>query len=399
MSKHPTTWNNQMIKRMNKEMVLNQVMESAPLSRADIVQQLGLNKGTVSSLVNELIEEDLIHESGTGESSGGRRPVMLLFNEHAGYAIGIDIGVNYILGVVTNLAGGIVHEKLKKTRDLSVHQLTSLVSATIRYLMEQVPPSKYGVIGIGIGVPGIVDTAGKVLIAPNLKWQDVDLKRIIEKEFQCPIFIENEANAGAYGEKRFGAGRNSHSMIYVSIGIGIGSGVILNDELYRGSNGYSGENGHTTIIVDGKECTCGSRGCWEAYSSEFALLQSAEQHEHLAGASLEDLITLADAGNPVALELFQTLGTYIGIGIANLIKTYNPEQVIIGNRIRQAEHLIRSPIMEAVHSSSLPFQRAGLQINFSELSTYSAAAGVSAFAIEGFLKFSQRPLAGPGFPV
>lgn len=359
------------------------------MSRAEIAQRLGLNKATVSSLVNELIDESLIYESGPGESSGGRRPVMLLFNERAGYSIGVDIGVNYILGVVTDLVGTVVFEKNRKIHNLSFDELISNVKEIINLLIENTPSSRYGVIGIGIGVPGIVDTNGKVLLAPNLKWKDVDLLHILEQEFDYPILIENEANAGAYGEKKFGAGQKYSNIIYVSIGIGIGVGIILNDDLYKGINGYSGESGHMIIVVNGEKCTCGSNGCWEAYASEHALLKEAKFINHISNTSLEELIKSAKNKDKATIELFQKIGSYIGIGIANLIKTFNPEQIIVGNRLANAKQWIQQPILESMKRHTLSFHQANMQLEFSKLSTYSTALGVAAFVIEDFLKVEQ----------
>ncbi|WP_374723499.1 ROK family protein [Calidifontibacillus erzurumensis] len=384
-----TTWNQQVVKKKNKQLVLSTILAFAPISRAEIASQLGLNKATVSSLVNELLDEELIYESGPGESSGGRRPVMLLFNERAGYAIGVDIGVNYILGIVTDLTGTIVYEEKRNLQKVEYQELISIIHEMIAHLIENVPPSRYGVVGIGIGVPGIVDKNGKVLLAPNLRWKDVDLLNKLKERFHYPILIENEANAGAYGEKKFGLGQDFSNIIYVSAGIGIGVGIILNHDLYRGFHGYAGESGHMTIVADGEKCTCGSTGCWEAYASEHALLQQAKQNKRLANKSLDELMKLAEKQDKDTIELFQKIGTYLGIGISNLIKTFNPQQIIIGNTLANAEKWIEKPMMESVKKQTLFFYWNDLAIDFSKLSTHSTALGVAAFVIEEFLKTDQ----------
>lgn len=166
----------------------------------------------------------------------------------------------------------------------------------------------------------------------------------MQQEFDYPILIENEANAGTYGEKKFGNGQKCSNLIYVSAGKGIGVGIILNDELYRGINGYSGESGHMIIVVDGERCTCGSNGCWEAYASEHALLNEAKCIRHLSNASLGNLIQLAEDEDETTKELFKKIGRYIGIGITNLIKTFNPEQIIIANTLANSEKWIKQPI-------------------------------------------------------
>lgn len=385
-----TSWNQHVVKKKNKEMVLQKIIALAPISRADIAQRSGLNKATVSSLVSELIQEELIFESGPGESSGGRRPVMLLFNKSAGYSIGIDMGVNYTFGIITDLVGNVIYEKNHPIhKPLSFDQQIRLLIETIGTLIDQTPKSRYGVIGIGIGVPGIVGINGRVLLAPNLKWKDIDLMKILKREFDYPILVENEANAGAYGEKRFGSGQESNNIIYVSAGIGIGAGFILDGELFRGNNGYAGESGHMTIVKDGKKCECGNTGCWEAYASEHSLLKQAKDFVHLSEATLEQLIDFAEADDKDSIELFQEIGSYMGTGMANLIKTFNPQLVIVGNRLAKAKDWIEGPIVETIKKELLTFHQTDMKMKFSKLSTYSTALGVSAFAIEEFLKTDQ----------
>jgi glucokinase-like ROK family protein len=382
------TWNQQLVKMKNKSRVLQTIIDQSPISRADISQHLGLTKGTVSSLVNELIEEKICSETGPGKSSGGRRPVMLLFNEKAGYAIGIDLGVNYILGVMTDLSGNIVSENLKHMNSMRYEETILVIKEIIQSLLDSTPESPYGVIGIGIGVPGIVNKEGSnILLAPNLGWTDIKLKAEIETEFHLPVIIDNEANAGAYGEKRFGAGKNFENLIYVSAGIGIGVGFILQNSLYRGAEGFSGEMGHMVIDIDGKECRCGSKGCWELYASEQALLNQAKNSQSISkrdDLNLESLVVMAEEDEEVK-DLFRQIGRSLGIGINNIINTFNPEQIIIGNRLAIAKELLLDSIMEVVVNRSLRFNQQNLNITFADLSIYSTALGASAYATENFL--------------
>ncbi|MBM7604378.1 glucokinase-like ROK family protein [Metabacillus crassostreae] len=376
------TWNQQVVKKNNKALVLQLIIEKEPISRADIAQVSGLNKATVSSLVNELLEEELIFESGPGESSGGRRPVILHFNKASGYAVGIDIGVNYVLCVLTDLKGNIIIEKNQMVKETPYHAIMNIVQNMIHSLIDEMPSSKYGIVGIGIGVPGIVNKEGSVLLAPNLGWKNIMLKNNLEDLFQIPVIIENEANAGAFGEQQFGAGQDYQNIIYISAGIGIGVGIILNKELYQGKDGFSGEMGHMIIDVNGKLCNCGSKGCWEAYASENALLEMAGE----TSESLESLIELAENQNKNAEELFEKIGQYLGFGINNIINTFNPDQVIIGNRLALAKEWIEQPILTTIKNHTLSHHQQKLQLHFSKLEKHSTALGVSAFVVESFIK-------------
>ncbi|WP_342027748.1 ROK family protein [Lihuaxuella thermophila] len=349
-----------------------------------------MNKATVSTLVGELIEENLVYEIGPGKSSGGRRPVMLLFNKLAGYAIGVDLGVNYILTVLTDLQGNIVGEETCELHNRSLDEVIPLLKKSIQSVSNQTPKCTYGIVGIGIGVPGLVDDKGLVLFAPNLGWKNVNLKEMIATEFNTPVIIDNEANAGAYGEKLFGVGKGISNLVYVSAGIGIGTGIILNNELYRGRSGFSGEIGHLIIEVNGKKCSCGNKGCWELYASERALVEEATSL--LSGNSglgkeeidLSYLVKLANQGKPEVIRLFNQIGEYLGIGITNIINTFNPEMIIIGNRLTMAEPWISNPIHRVVENRSLPYHRKDLRIEFSNLSVYSSALGAASLAVSSF---------------
>lgn len=381
------TWNQHVVKKGNKSIVLEIIKNKSPISRADIASLTNLNKGTVSSLVNELISENLIYEKGPGESTGGRRPIMLLFNASAGYSIGIDIGVNYILGILTDLQGEIILEKKISVHQLGYSEMMEQVIDIISYLKKNIPESRYGLIGIGIGVPGIVHKNGTVLIAPNLNWKNAPLKEMIEDQFHVPVMIENEANAGAYGEKIFGAGQTSDNIVYVSAGIGIGVGLIIDGHLYQGNKGFAGEMGHMTINANGEKCRCGNIGCWELYASEQALIQKAlESGIAREQASLESLIEKAHHSDPAAIKLFTEVGKMLGVGITNIINTFNPQQIIIGNRMASAEQWLREAVEQTIKENLLWFFQDNLSLEFSHLSSYSTSLGMTAFSIENFLK-------------
>ncbi|GLX66203.1 ROK family transcriptional regulator [Paenibacillus glycanilyticus] len=376
-----TTGDLTLIKKINTSIVLEAVLKNAPLSRAQISELTGLNKATVSNLVQDLIDSDLILEIGPGESSGGRKPVMLLFNGKAGYAVGIDLGVNYIRGVLSDLEGNVVAEL---QRSLKKHQLEFTLKELVQCIEELIgkaPLSPYGIVGIGIGVPGIVDDQGSILFAPNLEWQDVEMQRLLEERFQLPVTIDNEANAGAQGEQKYGIGRGIAHQIYVSVGIGIGTGIILNKELYKGATGFSGELGHLSIEFNGKPCRCGNEGCWELYASENALL---EQAAPLGFDSLEELLEAADAGNEEVRALFHKIGEYMGAGISNIVNVFNPDVVIIGNRMSRAEAWLEDAVQNSVARRTLPYHRERLKILFAELQDQSAVRGAAYYAISKF---------------
>lgn len=380
-----TTWNQHLVKKENKAIVINIIKEQSPISRAEIAQKTGLNKGTVSSLVAELIEDHLVTESGPGVSSGGRRPVLLLFNQVAGYSIGITLEVNYILGILTDFQGNIIIEKNDPHSQQSVEETMNQLKELIAYLIKAAPPSSYGIVGISIGVPGIINKDGDILLAPNLGWKDVSIKGELEASFLIPVLIENEANLGAYGEKKFGSGQGIENLIYISMGIGVGSGIIINGELYKGNNGFSGELGHMTIDTNGPKCRCGNKGCWELYASEKALLNKVNKGKKQHYLHLDDVLELARSSDPSVLSSFDEIGHYLGIGMINIIHTFNPEKIIIGNRMANAQAFLEDQVESTIKKHILPLYQFNTEIAFSRFPIHSSTLGASAISTENFL--------------
>ncbi|WP_420489712.1 ROK family protein [Neobacillus vireti] len=375
-----------LVKKINQKLILNEIVANSPISRAKLSETTGLNKSTVSSQVTTLIEKNLIFEIGQGQSSGGRKPVMLVFNKNAGYSIGIDIGVDYLNCILTDLKGNIVLEDYQQLEGPSSEDIQDVLFLKIKNLLAQMPESPYGLIGIGLCVPGLVTTEQKVIFTPNLDWNyQLDLKPLIEQEFNVPVFLENEANAGAYGEKEFGAAKNYENLVYVSVHTGIGVGIIIDNELYRGVRGFAGEMGHLTIDMNGLKCSCGNRGCWELYASEKALLKSLTKNQQ-EKLSNKDIINLADQNNPDILTALQKFGFYLGIGLTSILNTFNPQAVIIRNNIVEALPMVLNSIKNSVASRTYQQLENSYELLTSSLGKNAPALGASSIAIENFLE-------------
>ncbi|KKO53052.1 ROK family transcriptional regulator [Paenibacillus sp. DMB20] len=371
-----------LVKKINTSIILNTIIRYGPLSRARVSELTGLNKATVSNLVQELCDHHLLEEIGPGESSGGRKPRLLLFNGKAGCAVGVELRITQLVAVLTDLEGKIMaEEELQLDKHDVPYVLEALVRA-VNSLMRLAPPSPYGVVGVGVGVPGMVDENGTVLFAPNLGWDMVPLRQLLQDEVGVPVTVDNEANAGAQGELRFGAGRDARHLLYISAGSGIGSGIIINGELYKGARGYAGETGHMTIEADGKECSCGNRGCWELYASE-------KMHD-LAGDSLpsrrtSELIRHAEQGDASVIGHFSEMGRYLGIGITNLVNGFNPQLVVIGGPLSDAREWIGGTMGQVVSKRTLPYHRERMEIRFAGLGSRSTVIGAAYSAVSQFL--------------
>ena len=384
-----------LVKRMNKSLVLDAIIAHAPVSRADIAANLGLNKATVSSLVAEWIDERLVVETGLGASSGGRKPVMLHFRRGAGYAVGIDLGVGSVSAVLTDLSGAVIARRQMRLRAKSPLDAARAAASAARALAAEAPSAAeapYGVVGVGIGVPGIVDDAGVVAKAPNFGWRNVPFKALMEQELAgmpnaasgLRVVLENEANAGAVGEKMYGIGRSIRDMVYISAGMGLGAGLILGGELFRGASGFSGEIGHMAVAADGgRTCSCGSVGCWELYASELALAAAGSGRPELR--ELESALRLAESGDAAAAELLSAIGRYLGIGVANAVNIFNPELVVIGGRLSLARDWLGKPLLKAAARRTLHEHMGNTRIEFAALGQNSTALGAASLAIARFL--------------
>ncbi|WP_307272535.1 xylose repressor [Peribacillus sp. V2I11] len=372
-----------LVKKMNQKLILNEILKNSPISRATLSEITGLNKSTVSSQVNTLLEKDFIFEIGAGQSRGGRRPVMLIFNKNAGYSIGIDIGVDYLNGILTDLEGNIILEKASDLSSPSAGEVKEILFALIHDFISHMPDSPYGLVGIGICVPGLVDSNQKIIFMPNLDWYIEDLQLLIESEFNVPVFVENEANAGACGEKVFGVTKNFENIIYISINVGIGVGIIINNELYKGVNGFSGEMGHMTIDFNGPKCSCGNRGCWELYASEKALLDSFSIDEK--NMLRKEIVERANKNDVAVLNALQNFGFYVSIGLTNILNTFDAQAIILRNNIIESHPIVLNTIKNEVSSRVHPHLESTCELLPSSLGRNAPALGAVSIVIEHFL--------------
>lgn len=274
-------------------------------------------------------------------------------------AIGIDLGGTNIKGALVDTQGSIHSKKEVPTPvSLGPEAVARSIAELIRDFEIQARLNGADLLGAGIGIPGLPDKdKGSVIFAPNLGWKNFNLVKVLKTTFNLPILLENDANTAALGEQWLGAGRGSANMIMITIGTGIGGGLIINGSLYTGANGSAGEIGHTVINPEGPLCNCGRRGCLETLTSAKAMVRMAKEAlaegkpTSLAGLpSLEavDVVQHAKNGDEVALKIVNLTAHYLGIGIANLINVFNPDTVVIGGGVSKAGPILFDPLNSSV---------------------------------------------------
>jgi glucokinase-like ROK family protein len=391
-----------LVREINLSIILNCLRETSPLSRAQMAEITGLNKTTVSSLVSELIARQFVREIGFDSSGGGRPAVLLELNPGAGCIIGMEIGVDFILTILTDFKAQILWRH-REDIDQAEGQEAILARAfdIVRQALRAGELTHSPVLGIGVGVPGLVDiSSGTLLFAPNLKWHDVPLHEVLSQEFDVPIFVDNEANLAALGERYFGAAQDSKDFVYLSIGVGLGGGIVLNGQLYRGIGGYAGEIGHTTIMSDGERCNCGNRGCWETLVSQTAVVNRVRKALATGNASLVSqlvkgrlerisipvIVEAAELGDKVARQALEDTGAYLGIGIANLINALNPELIIFGGIVSLASSYLLPAIEKALKERSLIWPRRMAKVMASSHGPEACVMGGVALVLHDILK-------------
>ena len=367
-----------LVRQINLAIILDQLRENAPLSRAALAENTGLNKTTVSSLVSELIERQLVREIGLDSVGIGRPSVQLTLNPEAGYVVSAELGVDYISVISTDFAPHINY-KAKKTinPNQDQHEIIEQVLVLLKHAVSENASARGSLLGVAAGVPGLVDYAtGTVLFAPNLRWKNAELGKILQKEFNVPIFVDNEANLAALGEYYFGAARGYEEVLYISAGAGIGGGIILNGSVMRGKTGFAGEFGHMTMDPEGEVCGCGNRGRWETQASQRALFKYIREmiaagkksslqdllRGNLNSLSVEKVVEAARNDDKLAQEAFNRIGSHLGIGIASLVNALNPELVVLGGPISLGWEFLRPAIDQELHNRALRWHQESANI-------------------------------------
>lgn len=336
--------NKQLIKDINRSLVIEKIRYEGPISRTDISKSLQLGLSTVTNIIEELKNEDLVFENGEADSTGGRRPILLEFNYEFGYTLGIKIEENQLIIALTNLKADIMDKKvIPFKRNIKSSVVIPQLINGIKEVLSNNPFVHKCLLGVGIAVSGLVNYQDGTLIRSSLLgWEQVNLKQQLENEFLVPVFIDNDINAYTLAELTLGFGNVHDNFICISVGAGVGASIVINRSLYYGDIGGAGEIGHSIIQVNGFHCHCGQKGCLEMYASDKffenygpALVEEF-QDSLLRGSSFtsDEVYQAAQEGDELAKELLKQSGEYLGIGLVNLINILNPSIIIlVGERM------------------------------------------------------------------
>ncbi|WP_405801697.1 ROK family protein [Streptomyces sp. NBC_01506] len=340
--------------RANLERVVRAVRMAGSLTQAEIARSTGLSAATVSNIVRELREGGTVEVTPT--SAGGRRARSVSLSGDAGIVIGVDFGHTHLRVAVGNLAHQVLAEESEPLDvDASSAYGFGRAEELVERLIEATGIGRQKVIGVGLGVPGPIDvvtgTLGSTSILPG--WTGINPREEMAGRLGVPVYVDNDANLGALGELVWGSGRGVKDLAYIKVASGVGAGLVIDGQIYRGPGGTAGEIGHITLDESGPVCRCGNRGCLETFTAAryvLPLLRSS----HGRDLTMERVVQLAREGDPGCRRVIADVGRHIGSGVANLCNLLNPSRVVLGGDLAEAGELVLAPIRESVSRYAIP---------------------------------------------
>src|SRR5579871_108107 len=383
------------VRRANRSVLLRPLLLGGPMNRVVLGELTGLSSASVTNVVADLLTEGLILEAGMEESDGGRPRVLLEANPRF-VSIGVDVGETSICIEAFDLQMRVVGKVALdiRPRERTPHEVIAAVTSGVCDLMSSSELADRTVLGVGVGVPGVVEQGPEGVHAPGLGWQNVTLGPALEHEVKVPVLVDNGAKTLGQAEMWFGAGRGGSHAIVALLGLGVGAAIFTNGMLYRGAASSAGEWGHTCIVVRGRTCRCGARGCLEAYvGAEPLLAQWRERNPRIKLPRHYDeeewiakLVAAADS-DPAASELLRDTAMYLGVAAANLVNLFNPERIIIGGWLGlRLGPLLLDDIRAVVAEQAFSYPATRAAVELGTLGNDAAALGASTLVVSRLIE-------------
>ena len=389
--------------------VMRALRRQGRISRTEISNITGWSKAKASQEIRSLVDKGYLVEFGEGISHGGRKPRLLRINNQLGYIAGIDIGATSLDIALADVTGLILQRQSGPT-DVHLRPETVLgrCSELLLELIRAQAASSAQILGIGVGVPGPVDFARGVLVAPPLmpEWENFSIRDFFKKTFTSAfVVVDNDVNIMALGEQRAGDGTGVDHFIFVKIGTGIGAGIISNSKIHRGSDGSAGDIGHICVDKEGPLCACGNKGCLEAMAAGPAIASKAMEAARNGSSPIlsqiresksgyirpEDVNAACREGDQAALDIIRESGQMIGDVLAGLVNFFNPSHIFIGGGIANFGNHLLVAIRRAVLHRSLPLATTHLSIKFSRMGSNSGVMGAISLALDYLFAIEDNP--------
>lgn len=369
------------LREANRARIVDAIKKHGGLTQVELAGATGLSPATVSNIVKELSLSGVLHTTQSIRS--GRRAQHVTLAHALGLVVGVHFSTRHLRVALADVALTVVAENhMPLARDHRADNELDKVAMLLSDMLDSVAASRDEVLAVGIALPAPLDrTSGTTARSGIMRgWDGVVVADAMERRVKCPVFVDNAANLSALAESRLGAGRGKRTTITLDVGDGIGAGLLLNGQLFRGTNGVAGEFGHTTIRENGPLCRCGNRGCLEAIAGGPAILD--ELRDHLGSLKLGDVVLQAMAGDARCIRAIADAGKHIGVAAANLCNLLDPERVIVGGELARAGELLLGPMRHAVERSIIVNENLMPDIVQGQLGARAATLGAVAYAVD-----------------
>ena len=378
------------IKNINRTVILEEIIKNEPISRSDLAKITGLNKVTISSQIASLIEEKLLIEKkaeNSPGSSGGKKPILLFINKKSAFSLGLEFKKNAISSILTDLHGVIIYKENFPIKKTNLEYIIDKIETIYDHYFKKLKNSVYGIIGISIGVHGKIDKNSLIIECNNLKWKNINLKKELIKKFPNLIInIKNNNQFSVLAEKS-AYNVSKDSFIYLNMSAGVGSGIVIDNNILEGTNGLSGEVGHLSIELNGRKCYCGRKGCWETYSCERAFLKdlSTLKNKNVTFEKFEKLLAEKDK---TTLSIFPKYEDYMISGLLSIINIFDPKLILMHNRIFD----VHPPLLKNLKKKLSKCTKVEIDIRLSTQKDLSCCLGACISNILEFLNINSLKL-------
>ncbi|WP_171038213.1 ROK family transcriptional regulator [Aquibacillus sediminis] len=366
------------IKKLNRKILIEELIKNKSLSRSKLARITGLNKATVSAQVSDLLHEQIVVETNEGASvTRGRKPILLEINGDAGYSIGIDIDEIHMNIIFTNLQGKPFYRINLSINDISLDHVADFLVEVLSPVIDQFNQSYHpiGLVGVGVGIHGIVNNKNEVVFTPNQKWSTINISERLEAAFHTVVSTDNNANLCVFAEHVYE--EPLADLFSITLYSGIGLGIVNDNKIYRGFKGFAGEIGHMIVKSNGDRCPCGNRGCWELYASERSFTN--ELKTRFPSLPLPEGID-AMVNDSTFKAILDDYLHYLAIGLNNIINIFNPEKIILNGEILNGHLPYIDEIQNKLTSKINNYQ----EIRASYLGADACALGGAALALKNF---------------
>lgn len=368
------------IKKINRSLIIREIVKEGMISRADLSKSTNLTRATISAQVADLLEDGLIIETQLEHFTVGRKPIMLSLNGQAGYALGIDLDYGQVTFTLSDLLGCPVSSNIMQINTTDYHEILRLLIKQIKKFKADFTTSRYGIVGIVIAIHGLVTKDEEIHYVPRFNWHDIDLKGDLEREIDTAIFLENNANLSSFAERVY-VHHETDNLLCATLYSGIGLGMMMNNEFFRGHDGFAGEIGHMIVVPQGKPCNCGNKGCWEKYASESSIFEHLSEQRQIQNLTYEHIQNWLNEGDVEVHELMEQFLFYLSIGLNNMINMYNPDVLVLDSELLRMYPNSLDKISGNLNSSISHYR----ELRISSIGKKSCVLGACALAIKQFL--------------